>query len=71
MNGPNSRETPDAVFGRVRRRVLQGNYVRLNTLTADELAAAQALLLKGEAEIVSSACSPHLVAKLEGLFRSN
>ena len=69
MTEQNPRETPDTVLERVRRRVLRGSYVRLDTLTADELAAAQTLLLKGEAEIVSSACSPHLALRLEGPLR--
>ena len=42
----------------------------LDTLSREELVVAQDLLLKGEAEIVLSACKPFLVAKLDRIVIS-
>jgi hypothetical protein len=44
--------------------VLGGSNVLLDSMNADELAAAQEMIFHDEAEIVSSACKPFLVAKL-------
>ena len=59
------REDPATTLKRLRKRVLGGSYVLLDSMAADELAAAQNLIFKGEAEIVLSACKPFLVAKLD------
>ncbi|MDH3375714.1 MAG: hypothetical protein OEQ39_01940 [Gammaproteobacteria bacterium] len=64
-NDQHKREDPAATLKRLRKRVLGGSYVVFDSLTADELVAAQDLIFKGEAEIVSSACKPFLVAKLD------
>ena len=64
-NDQHKREDPATTLKRLRKRVLGGSYVVFDSLTADELVAAQDLILKGEAEIVSSACKPFLVAKLD------
>ena len=50
---------------RLRQRVLGGEHILLDTLSADELASMQSMLFNNEAEIVNSACKPFLVAKLE------
>jgi hypothetical protein len=42
----------------------------LDSLTAEELAAAQQLILGGEAEIVNEACRPYLLAKLDRIILS-
>jgi len=55
----NSKTTLD----RLRERVLGGSYILLDTLTEDELVAMQNMLFNDEAEIISSACKPFLVAK--------
>lgn len=59
------REDPATTLKRLRKRVLGGSNVLFDSLTADELVAAQNLIFKGEAEIVLSACKPFLVAKLD------
>ncbi len=64
------RENPVATFQRVRNRVLGGSRLLLDSLNADELAAAQKLIYAEEAEIVSAACKPFLVAKLDRIIIS-
>ena len=59
------RENPGIVLERLRKRVLGGSNLLLDTLTDEELIAMQELIFKDEAEIVSSACKPYLTAKLE------
>jgi hypothetical protein len=53
------------VLERLRKRVLGGGNLLLDSLTDGELIAMQDLIFKDEAEIVSSACKPYLTAKLE------
>ena len=48
---------------RLRERLLGGNHIQLDTLTASDLAAMQTMLFYDEAEIISAACKPFLVAK--------
>jgi hypothetical protein len=55
---------------RLRKRVLGGGYILLDTLTEDELVAMQSMLFSNEAEIVNSACKPFLVAKLDKIIIS-
>jgi hypothetical protein len=62
----NSRTTLE----RLRKRVLGGGYILLDTLTEDELVAMQSMLFNDEAEIVNSACKPFLVAKLDKIIIS-
>ena len=64
--GDNSRTTLE----RLRKRVLGGGYLLLDTLTEDELVAMQSMLFNDEAEIVNSACKPFLVAKLDRIIIS-
>ena len=64
----NKHEDPIATFERLRKRVLGGSNILLDSLTADEMVAANDLIAKGEAEIVSSACRPFLVAKLDRII---
>jgi hypothetical protein len=58
-------ENPEVVLERLRKRVLGGSSLLLDSLTDEELIAMQKMIFKDEAEIVSSACKPYLIAKLE------
>ena len=58
-------ENPELVLESLRKRVLGGSSLLLDSLTDEELIAMQKLIFKDEAEIVSSACKPYLIAKLE------
>ncbi|MDH3635673.1 MAG: hypothetical protein OES20_13320 [Gammaproteobacteria bacterium] len=58
-------ENPKVVLERLRKKVLGGGSLLLDSLTDEELVAMQELIFKDEAEIVSSACKPFLIAKLE------
>ena len=58
-------DNPKVVLERLRKRVLGGGNLLLDSLTDEELIAMQDLIFKDEAEIVSSACKPYLTAKLE------
>lgn len=58
-------ENPEVVLENLRKRVLGGSSLLLDSLTDEELVAMQDLIFKDEAEIVSSACKPYLIAKLE------
>ena len=58
-------ESPEVVLERLRRKVLGGSSLLLDSLTDEELIAMQKMIFKDEAEIVSSACKPYLIAKLE------
>lgn len=64
------REDPADTLNRLRKRVVGGSYVLVDSLTVDELAAAQNLIFNDEAEIVLSACKPFLVAKLDRIIIS-
>jgi len=55
----NSKTTLD----RLRERVLGGSHILLDTLTEGDLAAMQTMLFNDEAEIISAACKPFVVAK--------
>ena len=58
-------ENPEVVLERLRKKVLGGSSLLLDSLTDEELIAMQKMIFKDEAEIVSSACKPFLIAKLE------
>ncbi|MGI9316159.1 MAG: hypothetical protein ACR2QW_02405 [bacterium] len=58
-------ENPKVVLESLRKRVLGGGSLLLDSLTDEELVAMQDLVFKDEAEIISSACKPYLIAKLE------
>jgi len=58
-------ENPEVVLESLRKRVLGGGSLLLDSMTDEELVAMQDLIFKDEAEIVSSACKPYLIAKLE------
>ena len=66
MHGENNNR--NITLERLRKRVLGGAYVLLDSLTEDELEAMQSMLFNDEAEIVNSACKPFLVAKLEKII---
>jgi hypothetical protein len=70
LNNRPERESPAAVLKRLRKSVHGGSNLRLDLLTKAELSAAQDLIFKGEAEIVSSACKPFLTAKLDRVIIS-
>ena len=63
-------DNSNTTFERLRKRVLGGGYILLDTLTEDELVAMQVMLFNDEAEIVNSACKPFLVAKLDRIIIS-
>jgi hypothetical protein len=50
--------------GDLRSRVLGGAVQPLGQLTEEELVTMREMLIKGEAEIISSASKPYLIAKL-------
>ncbi len=58
-------ENPEVVLERLRKKVLGGSSLLLDSLTDEELIAMQKMIFKDGAEIVSSACKPYLIAKLE------
>ena len=58
-------ESPEVVLEKLRKKVLGGSSLLLDSLTDEELIAMQKMIFKDEAEIVSSACKPFLIAKLE------
>ncbi len=62
---PRKDENPTSNLERLREKVLGGSNLLIDSLTDEELKAMQSLIFSGEAEIVSSACKPFLVAKLE------
>ena len=61
-------ENSHTTLERLRKRVLGGGYILLDTLTKDELVAMQSMLFSNEAEIVNSACKPFLVAKIDKII---
>ena len=48
----------------LRKRILGGGSLLLDQMSEAELVAMQEMLFRGEAEIISSACKPYLIAKL-------
>ncbi len=58
-------ENPEVVLEGLRKRVLGGSSLLLDSLTDEELISMQKLIFEDEAEIVSAACKPYLIAKLE------
>lgn len=71
MKRPHRRVDPAKTLEQLRNRVLGGSYICLDTLTDEELAALQELISSGEAEIVSSACRPHVIKKLDRIIVSH
>jgi hypothetical protein len=59
------KETPEVILERLRKKVLGGSNLLLDSMSDEELVAMQKMIFKDEAEIVSSACKPFLTAKLE------
>ena len=58
-------KNPEVVLERLPKKVFGGSSLLLDSLTDEELIAMQKMIFKDEAEIVSSACKPFLIAKLE------
>ncbi len=55
---------PNITVQDVQRRIYAGARLLLDSLSDEELAAAYALILKGEAEIINEACKPFVVRVL-------
>ena len=56
--------TPETDCEAIRRRILGGGRLLLDSLSDAELEAAHTLLRDGEAEIINEACKPYLVRTL-------
>ena len=67
---PHKVKNPADTLARLRERIVGGSSLLLDSLTDEELAAMQDLIFKGHAEIVSSACKPYLIAKLDRIIIS-
>lgn len=61
----NAHQNPVTVFEQMRNRVRSGGSVLLIDLDKAEMEAAQQLVLLDEAQIISNACRPFLVAKYD------
>ncbi len=57
-------DDPNIAVQDMRRRIFAGARLLLDSLSDEELVAAQALLLEGEAEIINEACKPFVVRVL-------
>jgi hypothetical protein len=57
-------DDPNIAAQDMRRRIYAGARLLLDSLSDEELVAAQALLLEGEAEIINEACKPFVVRVL-------
>ena len=55
---------PDAAMRRLRARVLGGGRPALEDLVGDDMAAANEMILRGEAEVVCTGCHLYLTATL-------
>ena len=55
---------PKATLKRLRQRVLGGGRPALEDLVGDEMAAANVMISKGEAEVVCTGCHLYLTATL-------
>lgn len=62
---PHKDEKSTNTLEELRKKVLGGSSLLIDSLTDEELEAMQSLIFSDEAEIVSAACKPFLVAKLE------
>ena len=67
---PQKGENPADILARLRERIVGGGSLLLDNLTDKELVVMQDLIFKGEAEIVSSACKPFLIAKIDRIIIS-
>ena len=67
-NPEHVREDPVATLNRMRSRIKGGNRLLLDTLSPSELSAVQSLVFSEEAEIISEACKPFVVAKLDRII---
>ncbi len=57
-------DDPNIAAQDMRRRIYGGARLLLDSLSREELVAAQALILEGEAEIVNEACKPFVIRVL-------
>ncbi len=55
---------PDATLRRLRARVLGGGRPALEDLVGEDMAAANVMILRGEAEVVCTGCHLYLTATL-------
>ena len=58
-------QTPKITPQAMRARILGGGRLLLSSLTREELAALQPMLLSQEAEIINEGCKPYVVRKLD------
>lgn len=58
-------KSPAEVMCELHGQILSGACPPLAHLSKEQMVAAQELILKGEAVIVSRACRPHLTARLQ------
>ena len=61
-------ENPGKTLKRLRQRIRGGSNLQLDKLSDAELQAAREMIFNDEAEIISSACKPFLVAKLDRII---
>ncbi len=57
-------DDPNIAAQDMRRRIYGGARLLLDSLSDEELVAAQALILEGEAEIINEACKPFVIRVL-------
>jgi hypothetical protein len=57
-------DDPQTAREDMRRRIYGGARLLLDSLSDEELAALQPLLIGGEAEIINEACKPYVVRAL-------
>ena len=60
-----NRQSPEETLRELRNRIRGGSNIQLDKLSDEELQAAREMIFNDEAEIVSAACKPFLVAKLD------
>ena len=58
-------QNPEVALEKLRKRVLGGGSLLLDSLSDEELIAMQKMIFKDEAEIVRSDCKTSLIGKLE------
>ena len=62
---PTQRHDPNVALQKLRTRIAKGGRPALEHLVDDEMAAANELISKGEAEIVCTGCHLYLTATLD------
>ena len=57
-------QTPDQIQEEMRRLIMNGSRLLLDSLSDKELAGLQQMFFSGEAEIINEGCKPYVVRKL-------